>query len=76
MTVRPWKASSKPSKTEEVYQKDYQSHDDVVRGAVDFIERFYNATRLHSALGYLSPNEFEHSLRPKARRKSSKALAH
>ena len=70
----PMESFFKTLKTEEVYQSDYQSHDDVVRGAVEYIERFYNATRLHSSLGYRSPIEFEHS-RSKARRKSSKALA-
>jgi transposase InsO family protein len=25
----------------------------------DYIERFYNATRRHSTIGYLSPVEFE-----------------
>src|SRR6516225_4071912 len=28
----------------------------------DYIETFYNPTRLHSSLGYLSPIEFENSL--------------
>ena len=32
------------------------------RMVFDYIETFYNPTRLHSALGYLSPLEFEHSL--------------
>jgi putative transposase len=37
---------------------------DVARLAVfDWIERFYNRTRLHSALGYLSPDEFERRYR-------------
>jgi putative transposase len=71
----PMESFFKTFKTEEVYQSDYQSHEDVVRSTVDYIERFYNATRLHSALGYLSPIEFEQSLRSKARRKSSKPLA-
>jgi putative transposase len=30
----------------------------------DYIETFYNPTRLHSSLGYLSPIEFENSLAP------------
>ena len=25
----------------------------------DYIERFYNPTRMHSTLGYLSPMDFE-----------------
>jgi transposase InsO family protein len=35
----------------------------------DYIEHFYNPTRRHSALGYLTPNEFEdlHSFQPQAR---------
>ncbi|MBR0406366.1 MAG: IS3 family transposase, partial [Eggerthellaceae bacterium] len=28
----------------------------------DYIERFYNATRRHSTIGYLSPVEFERKL--------------
>ena len=34
----------------------------------DYIENFYNPTRRHSALGYLTPNEFEdlHSPQPQA----------
>jgi putative transposase len=29
------------------------------RDVFDYIERFYNATRRHSTIGYLSPVEFE-----------------
>jgi hypothetical protein len=28
-------------------------------GVVDYIEMFYNSTRLHSCLGYVNPNDYE-----------------
>jgi transposase InsO family protein len=46
-------------KVEEAYRWDYDKHDQATRGVTDYIERFYNCTRLHSSLGYLSPVEFE-----------------
>ena len=33
----------------------------VRRAIFDYIEVFYNRQRLHSALGYQSPDEFEHA---------------
>ncbi len=45
---------------------DYRDWDDVVRHLPVFIEDVYNRERLHSALGYMSPDEFERTLdRPK-----------
>jgi transposase InsO family protein len=56
----------KTLKTEEVYLMDYRDWDDVVRHLPVFIEDVYNRERLHSALGYMSPDEFEQTLdRPK-----------
>ena len=49
----------KTLKVEEVYQTEYECFDDVARAVPRFIEEIYNAERLHSALGYVSPNEFE-----------------
>jgi transposase InsO family protein len=37
------------------YATRQQARDDVL----DYIEMFYNSTRLHSSLGYVSPNDFE-----------------
>ena len=37
------------------YATRQEARDDVI----DYIEMFYNSTRLHSYLGYISPNEFE-----------------
>lgn len=49
----------KTLKHEEVLLAGYRDLDDVRRRLPRFIEDVYNARRLHSALGYLPPDEFE-----------------
>ena len=49
----------KTLKVEEVYLKDYQTQAEAEANIGDFIEKVYNAKRLHSSLGYMSPLEFE-----------------
>ena len=46
-------------KTERTGQKTYRSRDEAKADVFDYIERFYNAKRRHSTIGYLSPMEFE-----------------
>ena len=46
-------------KTERTDRKVYRSRNQARAGVFDFIERFYNPKRRHSAIGYLSPIEFE-----------------
>lgn len=46
-------------KTEMVYRRRLADHGDAHLALFDYIEVFYNRKRLHSALGYRSPIEFE-----------------
>jgi len=46
-------------KTELVYHERYQGHQDTLHSVFEYIEAFYNRERRHSALGYLSPAEYE-----------------
>ena len=46
-------------KTERTARKVYRTRDAARADVFDYVERFYNPTRRHSTLGYISPMEFE-----------------
>ncbi len=49
----------KTLKAEEVHARQYRSFAEAQQSIGQFIDAFYNRERLHSALGYCSPLEFE-----------------
>ena len=49
----------KTLKREEIYANQYADLDHLRANIEEFIEQYYNRQRLHSALGYLPPEEFE-----------------
>jgi transposase InsO family protein len=49
----------KTLKQEEVYANDYRDAEHLTTHLEEFIDRYYNRLRLHSALGYRSPEQFE-----------------
>lgn len=52
----------KTLKCEEVYLNEYKTLREARASIGDFLERVYNEERLHSALGYRPPSEFEQML--------------
>jgi putative transposase len=49
----------KTLKYEEVYRNEYRDFHEAHASIAEFLESVYNQKRLHSALGYLPPAEFE-----------------
>lgn len=56
----------KTLKQEEVDGRAYRDAEEARRSIGTFIEEVYNRQRLHSALAYLTPAEFEATVRPEA----------
>jgi transposase InsO family protein len=54
-------------KEEEVRLTEYHDYADARRQLGRFLDRVYNRKRIHSALGYLTPAEFEHQWRTRGR---------
>jgi putative transposase len=46
-------------KVELIYQKKYETRIEAQRDIFEYIEIFYNRERLHSSIGYNSPEEYE-----------------
>ena len=63
-------------KIEEVYRQEYRDLTEVLVSIGCFIERVYNERRLHSALGYRPPAEFERMLTITATRVYGRAFRH
>ena len=49
----------KTLKYEEIHALDYETLNDIQYRLPRFIDEMYNRSRIHSALDYLTPEEFE-----------------
>ena len=63
----PWDNAScesfmKTLKYEEVYRSEYRDLVEATSAISEFLEKAYNRKRLHSAIGYVPPAEFEANL--------------
>ncbi len=54
----------KTLKREEIYANEYRDLDHLRKNIAAFIDSYYNRVRLHSALGYKPPEEFEQASNP------------
>ena len=55
----PMESFFKTLKRELVDWQHYQTRDQAAQSIIEYIELYYNNERLHSALGYQTPNEWE-----------------
>jgi putative transposase len=63
----------KTLKREEIYANKYDDLENLRANIEEFIEEYYNRLRLHSALGYRSPEEFEQQIEASASAESRSA---
>ncbi len=49
----------KTLKREEIHANDYRSIEDLRKNVATFVDEYYNTQRLHSALDYNTPEQFE-----------------
>ena len=54
-------------KTELIHRQSWRTRDEVQQAVFRYVEGWYNPHRLHSALGYLSPAQYEAALRTRGR---------
>jgi putative transposase len=69
--ARPWENGQcesflKTLKREEINARPYRTMEELEQHLEEFIEQIYNRVRLHSALGYRSPAEFEQQAKAEA----------
>ncbi len=62
-------------KYEEVLRNEYRDLAEARASIREFLEKVYNRKRLHSALGYVPPAEFEEQLAAKPRKASRELVA-
>jgi putative transposase len=77
--ANPWDNAAcesfmKTLKSEEVHRTEYRDLADAHTRVGQFLESVYNQRRLHSALDYCSPAEFERSLHQKQKEAASGRL--
>ncbi|WP_168190745.1 integrase core domain-containing protein [Actinomyces qiguomingii] len=58
-------------KNERVHRMVYPTRDKAIRDVASWIELTYNQTRLHSGIGYRTPNQFERELQQAATPKAA-----
>ena len=76
----PWDNAScesfiKTLKYEEVHRSEYRNLEEARAAIGEFLEKVYNQQRLHSALGYLPPVEFEANLAASPKEAASRQLS-